>query len=182
MEEHILVCDVGVKNFCYTVFKQNQLIEFDILAITDKKLLDLFVNLHKQYNFKYIGCEKQHNRNPKCIRYSHYIIAFSILNKIQYRMINPRNKFTVLSVDKEDITTYYQRKKLATLLGQENLKKFSFSDEIQKQINQLTKTDDFYDCLLMYLTTFITPTKPENTKEETGLLENEKHTRIFKFV
>lgn len=155
MEEHILVCDVGVKNFCYTIFTKNKLVEFDILSINDKKLLDLFVNLHKQYNFKYIGCEKQHNKNPKCVKYSHFIIAFSILNEIQYRMINPRNKFAILKINKEATSTYYQRKKMATVLGQENLKNFSFSDEIQNQISQLDKTDDFYDCLLMYLTTFI---------------------------
>ncbi len=161
---YTLVCDTGINHFCFVVFKENTIIEFDVLKIKDRHALyTLLKNLTHTYHFNTVIVERAYRRNIKGLMYVTVIDIFFRFMK-EYQELNiecifehPSEKFKRLNVDIKNTSTR-ERKKKAIDIGKKIVfteKKVVFSEQSNNKYQELKKFDDFYDCVLMYYTKFI---------------------------
>ena len=158
---YTLVCDTGVKNFCYVVFKNKDVIEFDVLNVkTGNALYNLLNTLSKNYDFNKIIVERAYSRNSKGLAYVTIInIFFKCLADhknvtVDIIIDHAGAKFKRLNIDIADTSTR-ERKKKSIEIGKGLMfseKKLTLSHQSDLKYQTLKKLDDFYDCVLMYYT------------------------------
>lgn len=163
---YTLVCDTGIEHFCFVVFKENEIVEFDVLKIKDRNALyNLLKKLCSKYDFNTVLVERAYRRNIKGLMYVAMIDTFfrclsDIGNKdskINCIFEHAGEKFKRLNIDIRNTSTR-ERKKKSVEIGKNIVfteKKFVLSEQFNTKYQELKKFDDFYDCVLMYYTKFI---------------------------
>lgn len=157
MDEVVLVCDIGIKNFCFIVFVGYELVHFGLNKIVDlNELILLLSTLSGEFQFTKIWCERQFSRNVKCMMYMAAIQTFAQIKSIPCTIINPITKFHVLN-DETTKHTSRARKQRSVHLGKKILLRYNLDSKLLGLLASLHKKDDFYDCLLMFHTTVDQP-------------------------
>jgi len=139
--------DIGLKNFCYIIHNNLEIIDFNIITLKDsmlsivKTLNDFVKSLNVHW---YI--ESQIKRNTRCVKIQTILQTIILLNNQKYEMIQPKMKYKIFSTTG---MKYYQRKKWVIEEGTKYLNKLKISQEILTKINLLIKKDDFFDCIMM---------------------------------
>lgn len=156
---YTFVCDTGINHFCFIVFENNNIVEFNVLHIKDKNALySLLQRLSTDYYFDKVIIERAYAKNTKGLVYvaviDTFFKCFADHNKrmIDIRAVHAGDKFKRLNVDIKDTSTR-ERKRKSIEIGRNvifNEKKFILSDAANDRYQQLKKYDDFYDCILMY--------------------------------
>ncbi len=151
-----VICDVGVKNFCYVVFDKstNTMIDFDVCSFRKKNfiqdLLALWLVIKDRFSPTTIYMEQQLLTNILCQKMETATLAFAVLNSIEFRRVPAKQKFTRLQIP---YTDYTDRKKKSIKVGKEMFEsQVVASQAIRDRVSALVKQDDFFDCVLMALT------------------------------
>ena len=145
--------DIGTKNFCYIICtkekEQLYIYDFDVIKISKNTIDSTISFLYSMKNIDSYYIEKQVSKNTKCKIIETVIITYCKLKNINFNSVNAKGKNKLL---KDGSQNYYFRKKDIVKTGEKYLESIIKSDNIKKKITELTKKDDFYDCLLMALT------------------------------
>lgn len=140
----IIAIDIGVKNLSYVVVEGRCVKNITLISL-GKRVEDVIDFLQSILlnpdEVSIVLIEKQLKQNTLCLRIETVIVTYCYLNKINYKLVHPNNKYTHYH---HPTSSYYQRKKWVVQEGNR-----LFTEYFDHDISNYSKKDDICDCIIM---------------------------------